>query len=361
MEAFAQFLNTSALPYTNGTPVVDETELKGAWDFEYRTSMRGLRPMAEDAPAVTIFEALDKQLGLKLAATKIPLAVNVVESVSEKPTDNLPGVVASLTVKHAKEFEVASIRPHDPAVRFGRGSRVTPGGGYTVEGLPLQTLIIVSNGISYDKLVSSPGMQQALQNSYDIIAKPPATATAPEGAAMISSDEGDAAMQMMRALLADRFKLVTHYEDRPLPAYKLISVKPKMKAADATERTKTGQGPGADGKDPRIANPALLRLMFFQSITMVQFAEQLGTQRYLNAPVVDATGLSGAFDFTLSFSGIGVTQGGGRGGPSVASDPDGSLSLAEAIEQQLGLKLVEEKRPIPVLVIDHVESKPTDN
>jgi uncharacterized protein (TIGR03435 family) len=83
--------------------------------------------------------------------------------------------------------------------------------------------------------------------------------------------------------------------------------------------------------------------------------------------VVDATGLDGAWDFTLSFSGINVLQGAGRGGNAAAgaggvagaSDPTGGLSLFDAVQRQLGLKLELRKRPMPVLVIDHIEEKPS--
>jgi uncharacterized protein (TIGR03435 family) len=85
--------------------------------------------------------------------------------------------------------------------------------------------------------------------------------------------------------------------------------------------------------------------------------------------VVDATGLEGGWDFTLSFSGAGQLQGGGKGGDGPpgaasdpgASDPSGGLSLMDAVQKQLGLKLETQKRPTPVVVIDHVEQKPTDN
>jgi len=95
---------------------------------------------------------------------------------------------------------------------------------------------------------------------------------------------------------------------------------------------------------------------------------------------VDDTGLEGGYDFTLSFSAAGLLQSGGPGrggeqaGPAApaapnapaggvagASDPNGALSLFDAMNKQLGLKLEMQKRPMPVLVIDHVEEKPTDN
>jgi uncharacterized protein (TIGR03435 family) len=100
-------------------------------------------------------------------------------------------------------------------------------------------------------------------------------------------------------------------------------------------------------------------------MTMAQFAEKLQSiaPGYIHSPVLDATGLDGAWDFTLSFSPAGMAQGGGgRGGDSgaatEASDPSTGLTLLEAVEKQIGLKLELRKRPIPVLVIDHAEQNP---
>jgi len=156
-------------------------------------------------------------------------------------------------------------------------------------------------------------------------------------------------------------------------------VKPKMKKSDPSERTKTTEGTGADGKDPRTAMPSRSRLVMFQNVTMNQFADKLeGISAYLSTPVINATNLEGAYDFTINFSTVGVTGfggagggGGGRGGApgpeangpasADASEPNGAITLFEAIEQQLGLKLVEDKRPVTVYVIDHVEAKPTDD
>jgi len=111
-----------------------------------------------------------------------------------------------------------------------------------------------------------------------------------------------------------------------------------------------------------------------QNITMAQFADRLQSLApgYIHAPVENATGIDGAWDLTFNFSTIGQLQGGGQGrggdpgagaaagGALTASDPSGALSLLDAVEKQLGLKLETKKRSIPVLVIDHVEEKPTD-
>jgi uncharacterized protein (TIGR03435 family) len=115
----------------------------------------------------------------------------------------------------------------------------------------------------------------------------------------------------------------------------------------------------------------------FQNVTMDQFADRLeGISAYLSTPVINATNLEGSYDFTINFSPVGMAGpvpggGGGRGGPAVpetigpvtsdAAEPNGAITLFEAIEQQLGLKLVEDKRPVTVYVIDHVEAKPTEN
>jgi uncharacterized protein (TIGR03435 family) len=91
---------------------------------------------------------------------------------------------------------------------------------------------------------------------------------------------------------------------------------------------------------------------------------------YIRFPALDATGLGGGYDFTLSFSPAGAVQMAGRGGrgggetgdsPAAASDPNGAITVFEAIEKQLGLKLEAQKRPVEVLVIDRAEQKPTEN
>jgi uncharacterized protein (TIGR03435 family) len=193
-------------------------------------------------------------------------------------------------------------------------------------------------------------------------------------AKMVSTDPGqppqadpETRTKLIIKLLEDRFKLKMHFEDRVVPAYTLFSVKPKMVKADPTTRTGCYEGPGPDGKDPRVANPLLSRLLYCRNMTMAQFADQL-PQRvngYVHSAVLDKTGLTDAYDFTLSFSAIGILQnslqGPGQPGAGGAADPNGALSFPDAVSKQLGLKLELEKRPAPVLVIDHVERQPTEN
>src|SRR4029077_5962247 len=77
---------------------------------------------------------------------------------------------------------------------------------------------------------------------------------------------------MLRALIEDRFKMKDHWEDRPVTAYTLKAVSPKLSKADATRRTRCDEGPGPNGKDLRLGNPMINRLVYCQNVTL----EQLG-------------------------------------------------------------------------------------
>jgi uncharacterized protein (TIGR03435 family) len=101
-------------------------------------------------------------------------------------------------------------------------------------------------------------------------------------------------------------------------------------------------------------------------MTLAQIGDEL--QRvagaYIYNTVVDGTGLKGSYDFTLSFSSadrILPTPGPAPGDAATSSDPNGALSVFDAVSRQLGLKLEKTKRPYPVLVIDHIEETPTAN
>ena len=365
MEGFAANLRRMAGAYVT-SPVVDSTGLKGAWDFDIKWTARVLLSQA-GADGITIFDAVDKQLGLKLEAQKMPTPVIVVDSVSRKPTDNPPGVAQSLPPPPPAEFEVADVKPSMPDAK--RMARIQ-NGRVDVHSFPLKNLIMIAWDLNGDELLA--GAPKWLDSArFDIVAK--ASTSGPGEQVDI-----DALRLMLRALLADRFKLATHTEDRPVSAYSLVAVKPKLKKADPSNRTGCKEGAGPDAKDPRDANPILSRLITCQNMTMAEFAERLQglAPGYIHTPVVDATEIEGAWDFSLNFTPVGLLQGGGgrgadggrggdgaqaAGGAATASDPNGALSLFDAINKQLGLKLVMQKRPAPVLVIDHVEEKPTEN
>jgi uncharacterized protein (TIGR03435 family) len=376
MAAFADAMLKSiflAPQYLDGRVVVDETEIKGSWDFDLKFTPRGMISFGPNGPmpsAITLFDAVEK-LGLRLDPVEVPLPVVVVDSVNQKPTANLPNVAEGLHLAPAPtEFEVAEIKPTSPDFR-GMRLQIQPGGRVNIAGANLKFLIQQAWDLNDETLAAAPKWMET--DRYDIVAK--ADADGPQF-------DIETLWPMLRALLVERFKLAVHTEERPATAYTLIAVKPKMKKADPTSRTKYKEGPGPDGKDPRDKNPILSRLVTFQNMTMAQFAEKLKTiaSGYIHTPVLDATELEGGYDFTLSFSAVGLTRmpgGAGRGGPgpggpppgfllpgdpsAAASDPNGAVTLFEAVEKQLGLKLQAEKRPVPVVVIDHIEQKPTEN
>jgi uncharacterized protein (TIGR03435 family) len=390
MAAFPDELRSMVLAgqYLAGNCVVDETELKGTWNFDFKYSPKLPMMMANgegNADLVTLFDAVDKQLGLKLEMTKIPMPVISVDSANETPTENLPGVTEKMPALPT-EFEVADIKPTDPnAPPPGPGNFLPmfqPGGRVNLHNQTMANLISLGwslNGNPADRIVGLPKSFDTAH--WDIVAKASTSAplnAPPNGQPAVQSVDFDSMRIMLQALLKDRFHLVLHEEERPMPGYALVAVKPKLKAADPSNRPGCKEGPGADGKDPRIANPAASRLVTCLNMTMAEFAQQipLSANGYFGqfpGGVVDATKLDGKYDITLSFSAVGLVGGiggGGRGGgeggalnggAGQASDPGGGITLQEAIEKQLGLKLEPQKNPATALVIDHVDEKPTDN
>jgi uncharacterized protein (TIGR03435 family) len=375
MAAFADGMRNMGLAaqYINTTPVVDQTGLEGAWDFTFKYSlpMRILPGLvAPGSDTVTLFDSLEKQLGLKLELSKLPQPVIVVESVNQTPSPNAPGVEKSLPPVPT-EFEVATLRPSGPDFK-GMMLQVQPGGRVNIAGLPVRMLIQQAWGVPNDMTL---GTQKWMDSDrYDIVGKVSAE-LAPS--APNTPVDFDSVMLMLRNLLIDRFQMKLHFEDRPMTAYTLVAAKPKLKKADPSERTKWTNGPPPDGKDSK-ATPALTRVLTITNMTMAQLADRLQSMApdYITSPVIDGTGLEGAYDFTLSFSQNGFQNvgAGGRGGPegapppppgaadaAPASDPNGGITLFEAMEKQLGLKLEPHKRPVQVLVIDHMEQKPVDN
>jgi uncharacterized protein (TIGR03435 family) len=351
------------------SPVVDSTGLKGSWDFDIKWTGRG-QLAAAGADGISIFDAVDKQLGLKLELQKVPMPALVVDSVNQKPTDNPPDIAKTLPPTPT-EFEVADIKPSTPDSKQTRNP-FQPGGRLELFNFSLKTLIQIAWDINDPDTMLVGGPKWLDSEHFDIVAKASTISVinAPKNQPPI---DVDTLRLMLRALLVDRFKLTVHNEDRPVSAYTLSAVKPKLTKADPSNRTRFKEGPAPASKDPREKNPVLGRLVTCTNMTMAQFAEQLQNLApgYVHTAVEDATGLEGAWDFTLSFSPAGAFMGGGnRGGDAPAPSPDGTtaapaptgaISLSEAIDKQLGLKLEMRKRPIPVLVIDHIEQKPADN
>ena len=358
MAALADTLHNFAGGYLN-QPVVDETNLAGTWDFTIKWTSRD-QLEKQGADGISIFAAVEKQLGLKLELKTSPRPVFQVASVDEVPTPNAANIAEALPEPPAAPFEVATIKPSAPD-ESGYG-RIT-GGQIETRAIPLMFLITFGwdlNPNNKEGIVNAPKWLDSAK--FDIQAKAGANVRVDKFSSgnLINFED---LRNMVRALISERFQMKWHMEDRPVTAYTLVAANPKLKpTSDPTERTKCKEGPGPDGKDPRIASPVLNRLLTCQNMTMAQIGDEL--QRvaggYIYNTVVDGTGLKGSYDFTLSFSSADKIL------PTVgdtpnSSDPNGALSVFDADNKQLGLKLEKTKRPYPVLVIDHIEETPTEN
>jgi uncharacterized protein (TIGR03435 family) len=361
MAAFAEGLRNMLVgPPLGNNPVLDETGLKGSWNFDVKWSI-GLIGLAMDGSQISVADAIDKQLGLKLEQRQTPTPVIVVVSANRTPSANPPGLAEALpAIPAPTEFEVADVKLASPDAAPGLAPmmmRMMPGGRFVSNGMPMRFLISRAfNANNNEQIAGLPSWVDTVKLSI--------TAKAPDEAVTGPGLDQEALAPMMRALLADRFKMTYHTEERPMSAYSLVSAKPKMKKADPTSRIFCRLGAASAGSPPGSATVTC------QNATMALFAERLQSLAPgLEWPVLDATGIEGAWDFTLTFSrlppamnrpGRGGDQG-VPGGEPAASDPGGGYTIFEAIEKQLGLKLQSQKRPMPVFVIDHIEQKPTDN
>ncbi len=356
MAAFAQALQTNSTPpavgYLSRNAVADLTGLKGAWDFTVKWSGRGLLAKAGE-DGITLFDAIDKQLGLNLAMGKAPLPVVVVDRVNEKPTANLPGVTEKLPELRL-EFDVADIKPSTQDKPTP--PRFTPGGRLEVKGVTLIALIQHAWGLdTYDDELIAGGPKWLTSERFDILA----TATPPAGPSSVLKDD-DSLRAMLRNMLMDRFGLAVHNEEKQVTVYALTADKPKLKQADPSVRSKCSGGPALTAALAGVPQ----EMITCANSTTAQLVERLHglAPGYINRPVVDATGIDGAWDFSVLYSRPGVVNAlPPADGLPGAADPTGAITLFEALQKQLGLKLATEKRPMPVLVIDHVEPKPVDN
>jgi uncharacterized protein (TIGR03435 family) len=274
-----------------GAPVVNETGLTGKWDFTlYWINKWQLLSRQEEGPS--LFEAIEKELGLKLEPRDLPMDVIVVDSVNPTPTPNLAGVAEKLWPDKLR-FEVASIRPAEPGA-VTRGNGFEPGGRIR----SVMTLATILHGAwsvhSSDMVTGVPDWFD--QNRFEFIAKmPPAMQVVGAGPAPVDIA---ALRKMWQTLLHDRFGMVWHYEDRPADVFAMTAHKPKLRKADPRARSdckiRTVSRGGTAAEEWTCRN-----------LTMDQLAKKLQVQMVsfdLSHPVVNATGIEGSWDFTVTWT-----------------------------------------------------------
>jgi uncharacterized protein (TIGR03435 family) len=253
------------------------------------------------------------------------------------------------------EYEVASIKldqsDHSSAMTNN------PPDGFVATNASLLGLIQNAFGVLNFQILAAPDWLSS--ERYVIDAKMDAV-TADALQKLGREDRILARQQMLQALLADRFKLTIHRETRELPVYLLVVAKngsklQQAKPGDTYASGATGRG-GAMGPGMSTSSSRFSSSITAHGIPISALIPSLA--RPLGRPVLDRTGLTGNFDFTLKFA----TD---RPGPDDTLNgqpmPNSDLPfLFEAIQQQLGLKLESGKGPVEVIVIDHVD-RPSGN
>jgi uncharacterized protein (TIGR03435 family) len=256
-------------------------------------------------------------------------------------------------------FEVASVKlnKHESGMtRFGLS-----GERFLATGMTTQGLIREAFGIQDDQIFGQPRWLNS--ETYDIEAKvEPAEA---DRLHRLSSDQRLIENRhLLQTLLADRFKFAFHRETRELPMFALVVAKKGSKIDEAKPGDTYPKGIkdlAGNGHDDvmRIGRGQLIG----QGIAISNVVEML-SQLGLGLAIVDKTGLTAKYDFTLQWN---PDQGTPKfKGADGSMQPAGPLadsfgpSLFTAMEEQLGLKLEKQKGPVDVSVIDHVE-KPSEN
>jgi uncharacterized protein (TIGR03435 family) len=268
-------------------------------------------------------------------------------------------------------FEVASVKPVTPGTYRGAHFPLDAGNAYAFTGGRFSAAfpLIVYVMFAY-KLTLGTDQRQALlahlpkwvdTDSFGIEARAP-----------VSNPTKDQLRLMIQSLLAERFNLGVHFETQTVPVLALVMAKPGKPGPQLHPHS---EGPPCPA-EPGSANfvPENVKGVFPQTCetygltwasgsmrwgsrntTMELLADMVPTVGSLGRPVVDHTGLSGRFDFTIDF----MPESHGPAPGEVQPEQSGQ-TLLEALKEQLGLKLEPTKAPIRILIIDRIE-RPSEN
>jgi len=260
----------------------------------------------------------------------------------------------------AAAFEVASVKPNNSG--DGRVAIMAqPGGRISMTNVTLRLMIRNAYRVQDSQIAGGPDWLNTAR--FDVTAKadgnPPA----------------DETQLMMRALLAERFKLATHNESRELPVYALVPARTDARPGPQLKKSEADCGAGRGSAPPAAAVPLAPGqvpscgvVVGFGSIrargtTLAALSSTLAGSA--GRVVVDRTGFTDRFDIDLTWTPdqIPQAQTGAGAQPLVVNgatvDPNGP-SLFTALQEQLGLKLESTKGPVDVLVIDRAE-KPSED
>jgi uncharacterized protein (TIGR03435 family) len=234
-----------------------------------------------------------------------------------------------------QEFDVASVKLLSESAATHSTSFNLAHGKLTAEYAALRQLVGLAYNIQRVRVEGGPDWMDS--DHYEILGK------------AASPDAGwDEVRAMLRTLLADRFKLTVHRGTKELTTYTLVLGKKGAKLQEVKDEEPgapaTTWGAGKYGS-----------AIVFQNMPMAGLVNTLANM--LGDPVADATGLNidatgqnyALYNFTLDWSVAGR-----------AASPDAGPSLFDAVEEELGLKLIAKKSPGEILIVDHAE-KATEN
>lgn len=264
------------------------------------------------------------------------------------------------TTTNLPKFDVVSIKPHkdEGLSRIGIRFQMTPDGVLFNGGSP-DMLLHFAFDVPRDRLLDEP--EWVKSSRFDIEAK-----VAPEDAPSLEKLTRQQRWAMMIPVLEDRCQLKFHHESRELPVYTLMVASGGPKLTGANPADSDASKPGSAGEAQPARSPMMMSIsskgMTIQGrdATIDSLIEMLSQQ--IGTTVVDNTGFTGKYNFTLSWMpdedwwqlmGIPIPgpppESGGQ-----SQQPTGP-SIFTALKEQLGLKLEMHKKPVDVIVIDHME------
>lgn len=249
------------------------------------------------------------------------LAFTAVSALAQMPTQVKP-----MAADAHPSFAVATIKPHNPNSNHQGINAV--GDRFTIRNQTVLSLMMFAYSIDKHQVVNASAWTGA--DRYDIEGK-----TDTPGEPNLHQQQ-----EMLQKLLTERFGLRFHHEKRELPVYAIQIAKGGVKLKPAANLDAEA--------DQTASNHGGEMTVTITSATMADFI--LGMQFFLDRPLVDQTGISGRYDFTLHYA----------HDDSSVPDPNAAPGLFTAIQEQLGLKLNAVKAPIDVFIIDSVEA-PTPN
>ncbi len=224
-------------------------------------------------------------------------------------------------------WEVATVRPSDPDDMHQ--SFDVRGRHIVVQNQPVEMMLLVAYGVQKSQIVGAPEWVRTERFSVD-------------GVPDLDGQPNVRQIQsLLQKLLAERFGMKLHHEQRDMPVYALTVAKggTKMTRSTGDPNGLPSENGGGSGN---------IRNFHFTNTSMPDLALFMLVE--VDRPVVDHTGLQGRYDFPLKFSKDEVST----------SDPDAPPRVFTAIQEQVGLKLEPTKAPADVLVIDKIE-RPSAN